>query len=75
MFSVFDGVYGSPVISNLICLTLTGKNFSYYNKISDDYSPSKVNSDELHDKNRRRAELRDRMFQEVSWIWTERNGT
>ena len=61
--SVFDGVYGSPVVLKLICLTLTGINLSYYNKISDVHSHSKVNSDELHDKNRRRAELRNRTFQ------------
>ena len=59
---VFDGVYGSPVVLKLIFLTLTDINLSYSNKISDDYSHNKVNSDELHDKNRRRAELRDRTF-------------
>ena len=59
MLLVFDGVYGSPMVLKLICLTLTGINFSYYNKISDGYSHSKVNSDELHDKYRRRAELRE----------------
>ena len=35
MLSVFDGVYGSAVVLKLICLTLTGINLSYYNKISD----------------------------------------
>ena len=60
MLSVFDGVYGSPVVLKLICLTLTGINLSCCNKITDDYS--KVNSNELHDKNRRRAGLRDRTF-------------
>ena len=62
MLSVFDGVYGSPVVSKLICLTLTGINLSYCKKISDGYSHSKVNGDEMHDKNRQTAELRDRTF-------------
>ena len=53
MLSVFKGVYGSPVVLKIICLTLTGINLSYYNKISDGYSHSKVNSDELYVKNRR----------------------
>ena len=56
-----DGVYGSTVVLKLICLTLTGiivdTTARYPMAIL-----SKVNSDELHDKNRQRAELRDRMF-------------
>ena len=59
MLSVLNGVYGSLVVLKFICLTLTGINLCYYNKTSDGYSHSKINSDELRDKNRRRAESRD----------------
>ena len=62
MLLVLDGVYGSPMVLKRICLLLTGINLSYYNKISDGCSHSKVNSDELHDKCRQRAELRDQTF-------------
>ena len=47
MLSVFNSAYGFPVVLKLICLTLTGMNwsFEFYNKVSMNILISKLNSD------------------------------